>query len=92
MTLKELQLLEAEGWTVECESPLEIRHEDGSVATGYAAQMVIGYLKSQAAESLVHGALNTIQGCAHLAKQSCEGQMQKLWEAVENECRKALTA
>lgn len=34
------KLLEAYGWFVECESPFEIRHEDGSFATGQAAYIV----------------------------------------------------
>jgi hypothetical protein len=34
------KLLEKNGWTVECESPFEIRHEDGSFATGQAAMLV----------------------------------------------------
>lgn len=47
MNMKEVDhMLEAEGWTLECESPLEIRHEDGSFATGQAARAVI--------ESLAH--------------------------------------
>jgi hypothetical protein len=35
------KLLEAKGWRVECLSPLEIRHHDGSFATQYAADCVI---------------------------------------------------
>jgi hypothetical protein len=35
------KLLEDNGWTVECESPLEIRHEDGSFATLNGADMVL---------------------------------------------------
>ena len=38
-------MLEGMGWTVECHSPFEIRHEDGSFASGQAAQMVLEYLK-----------------------------------------------
>jgi len=34
-------LLERYGWIVECESPFEIRHEDGSFATGQAATTVL---------------------------------------------------
>lgn len=34
------KLLEHFGWTIECESPLEISHEDGSFASGQAADMV----------------------------------------------------
>jgi hypothetical protein len=33
------------GWTIECFSPFEIRHEDGSFASGQAAQIVLDYLK-----------------------------------------------
>jgi hypothetical protein len=32
--------LEEDGWTVECESPLEIRHKDGGFAREYAAILV----------------------------------------------------
>lgn len=42
-------LLESLGWTVECQSPLEIRHTDGDFATGFAAKVLIDYLKSDAA-------------------------------------------
>ena len=90
MTTHMQQLLEEDGWTVECESPLEIRHDDGSFASGNAALILMDYLRQQAADDKAYAALNTIQGCAQLAKQSCEGQMQKLWEAVDGECRKAL--
>lgn len=40
------QLLERDGWHVECESPFEIRHdESGSFASGRAAQIVVAYLE-----------------------------------------------
>ena len=40
-----IKKLEAEGWVVECESPLEIRHEESeSFASGWAAQIVIEYI------------------------------------------------
>lgn len=35
------ELLEKYGWVVDCESPLEIRHNDGSVASGQAAHIVV---------------------------------------------------
>ena len=90
MTNEMEQLLEKEGWTVECESPLEIRHEDGSFATLNAADMVIQYIRNEAEVCSARAALNTIQGSAQLAKQSCEGLMQNLWAAVERECLKGL--
>lgn len=41
MTDDDKELLKENGWTVECESPLEISHEDGSRATGQAVDHVI---------------------------------------------------
>lgn len=35
------QRLESNGWVVECYSPFEMRHEDGSFASGQAAEMVM---------------------------------------------------
>lgn len=45
--MKTYDLLEINGWTVECESPFEIRHNDGSFATGQAARMVNDSLSSE---------------------------------------------
>lgn len=45
MSQKTLDMLEANGWVVECESPLEIRHaESESFASGLAANMVVDAL------------------------------------------------
>jgi hypothetical protein len=41
-------LLEESGWVIECESPFEIRHQDGSFATLNAAQIVLDYIRRQA--------------------------------------------
>ena len=41
MTKIDHKLLADNGWTVECESPFEIRHEDGSFATLNAAEIVL---------------------------------------------------
>ncbi len=38
-------MLEHYGWSVECQSPFEIRHGDGSFATGQAANIVLLALK-----------------------------------------------
>lgn len=35
-----MSVLEENGWIIECESPFEIRHEDGSFATGKAANII----------------------------------------------------
>lgn len=39
------ELLEKEGWIIECESPFEIRHEDGSFATLNAANMILDIIR-----------------------------------------------
>ena len=41
MTNEQLKIIQSQGWTVECESPLEISHSDGSFATMNAAIRVI---------------------------------------------------
>ena len=44
------ELLEKHGWTEECGSPFEIRHTDGSFATGSAAWTVLSVLRSEELE------------------------------------------
>jgi hypothetical protein len=39
--------LEDNQWTIECESPLEVRHAEGSFATNYAAKVLLNELHSQ---------------------------------------------
>lgn len=41
-------ILEYLGWIVECESPFEIRHENGSFASGQAADIVMSWLRDPA--------------------------------------------
>lgn len=48
--------LAALGWTVECESPFEIRHEDGSFASGQAASMTLLVLQQDAQAEADHAA------------------------------------
>lgn len=45
MDEEDIELLEKYGWVIECESPFEIRHEDGSFATENAARIVLEYLQ-----------------------------------------------
>ena len=42
------KLLELNCWIVECESPLEIRHSDGSFATLNAVEMILESLRQDA--------------------------------------------
>lgn len=53
--------LEYHGWTMECENPLEVRHEDGSFATGQAAQTVTDSLSAPPAP----------EELKYLVKKSC---------------------
>ncbi len=41
------RILEGSGWTLECESPLEIRHDDGSFASGQAARIIIDMIAEE---------------------------------------------
>lgn len=40
-------LLAGHGWTIECNSPFEIRHEDGSFATLQAADCVLASIREE---------------------------------------------
>ena len=45
LTEKDKKILAKMGWTLECELPFEIRHEDGSFATGQAAMIMMLHLR-----------------------------------------------
>lgn len=48
ITADEYFFLEQNGWTIECESPLEIRSDDGeSFARGQAAECIIESIMNQ---------------------------------------------
>ena len=48
MNEDDIKLLEENGWEVECESPFEIRYEDGGAfASGMAADLVLWDLKHE---------------------------------------------
>jgi hypothetical protein len=47
MSQELIDYLEKEGWVIECESPLEIRHEDGSFATMQAALILVEHYRSE---------------------------------------------
>ena len=44
---KDIELLEENGWEVECQSPFEIRTKDNSFASSEAAYIVLNNLKSE---------------------------------------------
>lgn len=46
MTEQQVKLLEQQGWRVECQSPIELRHDDtGSSATNHAAWFLLRELE-----------------------------------------------
>jgi hypothetical protein len=45
--MTEDELLRLNGWTIECRSPFEIRHQDGSFASGQAVHAVISELREE---------------------------------------------
>lgn len=45
--MKDKEILEQNGWFIECQSPFEIRHIDGDVATGQAARIVLDSLEKE---------------------------------------------
>jgi hypothetical protein len=48
MNKRDFELLEQNGWMVECESPFEIRHiESGSFASEIAADMILGVIQRE---------------------------------------------
>lgn len=53
MKQNKYDILESLGWTVECESPFEIRHEDGSFATQNAAKIIISDVLKEYEETKV---------------------------------------
>jgi hypothetical protein len=72
-------LLEAAGWVVECESPLEIRHsESNSFATNRAAEDVLQRLKIEPA--VPHSEFAAVQSTAQALEElmTIAGQMQKI--------------
>lgn len=47
MHMKDESLLKAAGWTLECDSPFEVRHRDGSFASGQAARLVMEAVRTE---------------------------------------------
>jgi hypothetical protein len=46
------EVCEKYGWKMECRSPFEIRHEDGSFATGQSADVVVWHLRERYKEEM----------------------------------------
>ena len=53
-------ILEALGWSVVCESPYEIEHEDGSSASGQATHIVVDELMTNWKDYLDEDEIETL--------------------------------
>ena len=62
MDREDKEILTKNGWEVECESPFEIRHEDGSFATQQAAWIVLQDLRGEESIGHCNHCLTTIWG------------------------------
>ncbi len=87
MNQKDIQFLEENGWTVECESPLEIRHnETGDFASGMAAHYVLDAVRAEVKGptlfqtiQLTSEQIEDGRGCAYILAHTMEeiGELAK---------------
>lgn len=85
------ELLAKEGWTVECWSPFEIRHEDGSFATMQAARVLVSSLTEAVRLETMHSALTAIGATARMAQAASKNEFEKsLWEQIAARAHSAL--
>ena len=76
--------LESLGWIMECESPLEIRHEDGSFATGRAAQHILDDIRWPTIyEKWVHPDLDLT--CSYV--DHVPSSVEHVWETTDEGMR-----
>lgn len=85
------QKLEADGWVIECELPLEIRHEDGSFASMQAAKALTRSYEQEEALTAQREALIDIARWVKLAKRfSASEEVKNLLNAVEERANSVL--
>lgn len=88
--LSDAEILEKNGWTIEGESPFEIRHSDGSFAKDQAAQAVLTDLRGEERVgycSLCYTSIYGFQG--RFVDESSDGKPRKMYHDV---CKIALRA
>lgn len=71
--------LEDNGWVIECESPLEVRHSEGSFATLYAAKVLLGELHEQYKEEKEVSAASE-----EYSHQNNYTELKKLFSSMES--------
>lgn len=87
MSSTDKKVLASHGWTVECESPFEIRHMDGSRATKQAAKAILSSLLE---ESIVMKFTQLPLGARfkYLGKYpdiTTDGLVSQIWIKLSNE-------
>lgn len=85
MKPSEEKLLEENGWTVECYSPFEIRHYDGSFATMSAAYSVLDELRYESRSSDSIGDMLLIKDAYKANLIDKDAFITKMIEALEEE-------
>lgn len=74
-----ISLLEANGWTVECESPFEIRHdESGSFATMLGAHAVVAELLSEMEEDMESRPADLTQAQAYAELEQVAARVKRV--------------
>lgn len=78
-----ISLLEANGWTVECESPFEIRHdESGSFATLLGAHAVVAELLAELEEDMSDPLGSLTQAQAFVELEQVAARVQRLTDVA----------
>jgi hypothetical protein len=88
------EILESSGWQIDCESPFEISHEDGSFATLNAANIVLQSFKDSVQHSIspcpkceskdVHYEFSSSQG--YIICRNCDFNAGDVEEAADPIC------
>ena len=91
MNEEDKKILQHAGWSVDCESPFELRHCEGSYATGQAASLVLLDVRSEHEEferqnklsvqlaTYYSGGLNNSGPCGCMGYDSCSDPGCPAW-------------
>ncbi len=79
--MTDFEALETAGWTVECESPFEIRHTDGSFATGQAACTVAAEVQGTNSGYISRKVMAIKNLCVSISLEDYKQLRLNSWEA-----------
>lgn len=78
-------VLKDNGWEIQCEHPFEIRHEDGSYASGQAAHIVLHCLKTPEIKYLAQIAKLLDMAGDQFGNHGCNDLPSDFWDGVSHE-------